>query len=202
MFPSGSRLEVYLLTSVRKTMFRNWGTKLEKYCNTTVPTKLAAFSGLESWLTHETSSLQASGFLGQTGNETWAEFQYERLSDLCYKCGRIGHLNTDCSYEAAPEGTAGYGTWTRAKIIRELENQPKPTALSTGERRKVGAVRSKEQVRVTRLEMGQTSSREADFAHTPQEANQTQSTRIRAINSKKVPILSAPVYVVGLDADY
>ncbi|CAL2247326.1 unnamed protein product [Prunus armeniaca] len=80
---------------------------------------------------------QARGYLRLSQadeNETWAEFQYERLSDLCYKCGRIGHLNTDCSYEATSDGTAGYGTWTKAKIIRELENQPKPTALSTGER--------------------------------------------------------------------
>ncbi|PQP95828.1 hypothetical protein Pyn_21868 [Prunus yedoensis var. nudiflora] len=151
-------------------MSKNWGTKLEKYYNTTVPTKLAAFFGLESWLTHGTSSLQASGFLGQMG----------------MRCGlnskMKGHLNTDCSYEAALEGTAGYDTWTRAKIIRELENQPKPTAPSTKERQKVGVVRVKEQVRVTRLKRGQTLSGKADFAHTPQEANQTQSTRIGNLN--------------------
>ncbi|PQQ11975.1 uncharacterized protein Pyn_05040 [Prunus yedoensis var. nudiflora] len=76
------------------------------------------------------------------GKETWVEFQYERLADMCYRCGRIAHSNNDCRFEPASDGATSYVTWTRAKIIRETFDQPKRMALSLGERRKAGAVRN------------------------------------------------------------
>ncbi|KAL6286553.1 hypothetical protein ACE6H2_010943 [Prunus campanulata] len=69
------------------------------------------------------------------GSETWAELQYERLSDFCYNCGKLGHCNTEYPQEKAEEGAAGYGTWTRARVIRELYEQPKPISAPQGERR-------------------------------------------------------------------
>lgn len=30
------------------------------------------------------------------GKETWANIKYERLSDLCYGCGRLGHTSQSC----------------------------------------------------------------------------------------------------------
>ncbi|KAM1238474.1 hypothetical protein ACFX1Q_039168 [Malus domestica] len=36
----------------------------------------------------------------ENDNETWIEFRFERLQHFCYKCGKIEHPNTKCSFEA------------------------------------------------------------------------------------------------------
>lgn len=41
-------------------------------------------------------------------NDTWIEFQYERLKDFCYRCHIIGRSNIECSFEPMKCGTAGY----------------------------------------------------------------------------------------------
>ena len=41
-------------------------------------------------------------------DETWVEFRYERLQDFCYRCGRIGHGNLECTFEPVKGGMAGY----------------------------------------------------------------------------------------------
>ncbi|KAM1732004.1 hypothetical protein ACFX11_017813 [Malus domestica] len=46
-------------------------------------------------------------------NESWIEFRYERLQDFCYRCGRIGHSNTECTFEPVKGSMAGYGEWTK-----------------------------------------------------------------------------------------
>ncbi|CAL9006094.1 unnamed protein product [Prunus brigantina] len=62
--------------------------------------------------------------------------------DFCYRCGRIGHSINECRFEPSPQGVTRYGTWTRAKVIRETFEQPKRLALPLGEKRKLGAVRN------------------------------------------------------------
>ena len=74
-------------------------------------------------------------------NESWIEFRYERLQDFCYKCGRIGHANTECTFTASKGGMAGYGEWTRVAAVRDLPDPPKPLAINLGERRQAGAKR-------------------------------------------------------------
>ncbi|XP_070662491.1 uncharacterized protein [Malus domestica] len=41
--------------------------------------------------------------------ETWVEFRFEKLQDFCYRYGRIGHVNTECTFEVTHGRTAGYG---------------------------------------------------------------------------------------------
>lgn len=71
-------------------------------------------------------------------NETWIEFRFERLQDFCYKCGRIGHPNTECSFEAMKEGMARYGEWTKAAMVRDFIDILRPLAITSREQRHAG----------------------------------------------------------------
>lgn len=49
--------------------------------------------------------------------EKWASIRYERLSDLCYGCGRIGHSSTACTEPIRLDDRTDspvYGPWTTA----------------------------------------------------------------------------------------
>lgn len=74
-------------------------------------------------------------------NESWIEFCYERLQDFCYKCGRIGHANLECTFEAVKGGMAGYGEWTKAPPVRDFTEPPRPLTIMAGERMCTGATR-------------------------------------------------------------
>ncbi|KAH7834261.1 hypothetical protein Vadar_014353 [Vaccinium darrowii] len=44
-----------------------------------------------------------------TSKDCWIWYKYERLSDFCYACGRIGHDNKVCKLVSREEGfTFGY----------------------------------------------------------------------------------------------
>ncbi|KAI8563747.1 hypothetical protein RHMOL_Rhmol03G0132900 [Rhododendron molle] len=85
-----------------------------------------------------TKPLKKGFFLKREGKEDlWIKFKYERLSDFCYVCGRIGHGMNDCN-----EGSAGdrsnleFGSYLRAEVsIIETINQgtraPSPPSSSS-----------------------------------------------------------------------
>ncbi|CAL9001544.1 unnamed protein product [Prunus brigantina] len=72
-------------------------------------------------------------------SETWVDYQYERLADFCYRCGRSRHCMDVCNFEVSLETDAKYGEWTRGKIIREFVD-PKPPTKAPWERRRAATV--------------------------------------------------------------
>ncbi|KAM0990064.1 hypothetical protein ACFX13_008738 [Malus domestica] len=73
--------------------------------------------------------------------DTWVDFRYERLQDFCYRCGRIGHGNTECSFQVPGEGAAAYGEWTKAPPVRDVLEPLRTITVGRGERRQAGEVR-------------------------------------------------------------
>ncbi|KAJ4831277.1 hypothetical protein Tsubulata_048795 [Turnera subulata] len=65
--------------------------------------------------------LPGIAFLDQSGKELWIKFKYERLGELCVRCGRITHPTSRCTKPPRPdEGVEkpaenSFGPWMRAK---------------------------------------------------------------------------------------
>ena len=65
--------------------------------------------------------------LGQMGGgRKWIDVKYERLSDFCYFCGRLGHVDRDCSYHERYEDNTEalvyqYGPWLHASPRRRYK---------------------------------------------------------------------------------
>jgi hypothetical protein len=45
----------------------------------------------------------------------WIQYSYERLSDYCYICGRIGHVSIGCKVELCPPDHGKYSDMLKAK---------------------------------------------------------------------------------------
>ncbi|KAI5334289.1 hypothetical protein L3X38_024422 [Prunus dulcis] len=129
------------------------------------------------------------------GSETWAELQYERLSDFCYNCGRLGHCNTECPQERAEEGAAGYGTWTRARVIRELYEQPKPISAPQGERR-AATTPNKRHTNERGRRVHHAREIREDIVSESREQTCEMTSQLRTHDSRFHPLLTDGTYVV------
>lgn len=56
------------------------------------------------------------------GEDLWIQFNYERLSNICYKCGSINHITEKCNFESPAFITTSvgisakvYGPWLKAE---------------------------------------------------------------------------------------
>ncbi|KAL2942411.1 Zinc finger CCHC domain-containing protein 13 [Bienertia sinuspersici] len=57
----------------------------------------------------------------------WVDIKYERLGDFCYFCGRLGHIDRDCSSYVREENNGKYtvyryGPWLRASPLKRSWN--------------------------------------------------------------------------------
>ncbi|KAK9290065.1 hypothetical protein L1049_008229 [Liquidambar formosana] len=59
--------------------------------------------------------------------DVWIQFKYERLSDFCYKCGRLCHSEKACSWDVPldsgssglpRQGALAFGPWLRADYVK------------------------------------------------------------------------------------
>ncbi|KAL7168020.1 hypothetical protein ACSBR2_038453 [Camellia fascicularis] len=76
------------------------------------------------WLKHSPGS-----------NGVWITFKYEKLSDFCYDCGRIGHENKSWKFVSKEIGSkSGYGPDLHTGMPRTtvpLVNFAKPVGVSS-----------------------------------------------------------------------
>ncbi|KAL7205507.1 hypothetical protein ACSBR2_018444 [Camellia fascicularis] len=80
------------------------------------------------WLRVEVdvSKLLHRGFIpqqhGPEDKESWVSYKYEKLSDFCYDCGRLGHDNSPCKFVSRDEGKkSGYGPKLRTSRALRLD---------------------------------------------------------------------------------
>lgn len=66
---------------------------------------------------------------------TWISFKYERLSNFCYCCGCLGHIQQAWPYFQTQTEVSNYGPWMRAENttatrLEQAQNFHHPTGFS------------------------------------------------------------------------
>lgn len=72
------------------------------------------------------------------GDKILALFRYERLPDFCYVCGRVDHMERDCSYSKTSTDNDAvkfqYGPWLRADGPKLVSGMFSQTYAEEGQR--------------------------------------------------------------------
>lgn len=74
-------------------------------------------------LINTTKPLKTGTFIKRENGLTWwLAFKFERLSDFCFRCGKLGHTFTSCSLpqpdsEGVLDPRLAYGSWMRASSM-------------------------------------------------------------------------------------
>lgn len=94
----GSKIGTYL-----ETDRRSWQTDHAKFMKICVALKLDQL-------------LHRGGYITNLGGERiWVTFKYEKLSTICYTCGKIGHDDKHCPIPQDEQTVKHqYGDWIRA----------------------------------------------------------------------------------------
>lgn len=54
------------------------------------------------------------------GDDIWISYKFEKLTDFCYACGRLGHENKGCRFATREDGpNSGYGPGLRTGRVRQ-----------------------------------------------------------------------------------
>jgi hypothetical protein len=51
--------------------------------------------------------------MDEKGRTFWCNFEYEFLSDSCYVCGLLGHVDKECDIKLKKGEEAQYGKWLK-----------------------------------------------------------------------------------------
>ncbi|CAB4267060.1 unnamed protein product [Prunus armeniaca] len=76
------------------------------------------------------------------GLDTWAKLKYEKLSNFCFDCGRLGHTKNGCKFnmDKNEDGeSAAFGDWMKARAVHERRNQVSLN-VPIGVRRRAGQI--------------------------------------------------------------
>lgn len=130
-------LPLEFMTKSNAEMIGNLFYKLVR-CESTTRTNIIGSKYLRIQVEIDIHKPLQVGFFHEIGNGgRWISFKYERLPELCYRCGILGHLNRNCSATTpATHKILGdlYGLWLKAeveaailfnkgKFMRRVENQ-------------------------------------------------------------------------------
>ncbi|KAH7838794.1 hypothetical protein Vadar_031250 [Vaccinium darrowii] len=84
---------------------------------------ISGYLRIKVWM-DQTKPLLKGFYLKRTGKkDSWVRFQYERLFDFCYDCGRVNHVRAECNFL----GESSKGGLKFGPELRAVFYQPGPT---------------------------------------------------------------------------